>query len=69
MRCPSCGHEFKNPTAQAGGKVGGKAKVSKGFACRRVMEKALETRRKKHESDLHASGKGARILTAGPEHV
>lgn len=61
MRCPSCGHEFKNPTAQAGGKVGGKAKVRKGFACRRVMEKALETRRKKHELNLHAIGESPRI--------
>jgi hypothetical protein len=23
MRCPSCGHEFANPTAQAGGRAGG----------------------------------------------
>ena len=32
MRCPQCGHEFANPTAQAGGRAGGAAKVAKGFA-------------------------------------
>ena len=32
MRCPKCGHEFANPTAQAGGRAGGAAKVAKGFA-------------------------------------
>ena len=32
MRCPACGHEFANPTAQAGGRAGGAAKVAKGFA-------------------------------------
>ena len=32
MKCPACGNEFKNPVAQAGGRVGGRAKVAKGFA-------------------------------------
>lgn len=32
MRCPACGHEFKSPVAQAGGRAGGAAKVAKGFA-------------------------------------
>ena len=44
MRCPSCGHEFKSPVAQAGGRSGGAAKVPKGFASAAVMRKALATR-------------------------
>ena len=32
MKCPACGHEFKSPVAQAGGRAGGAAKVAKGFA-------------------------------------
>lgn len=32
MKCPECGHEFKSPVAQAGGRAGGAAKVAKGFA-------------------------------------
>ena len=32
MRGPACGHEFANPTAQAGGRAGGAARVAKGFA-------------------------------------
>ena len=32
MRCPKCGHEFKSPVAVAGGRVGGRARVAKGFA-------------------------------------
>ena len=35
MRCPACGHEFKSPVAQAGGRAGGAAKVAKGFAVAR----------------------------------
>ena len=46
MRCPVCGAEFKNPTAQAGGRAGGAAKVSKGFASASVQRKALATRRR-----------------------
>ena len=32
MKCPACGHEFKNPVSQEGGRAGGLAKVAKGFA-------------------------------------
>lgn len=32
MICPKCGHQFANPTAQAGGRAGGAAKLAKGFA-------------------------------------
>jgi len=32
MKCPYCKKSFKNPVAVAGGKVGGLAKVAKGFA-------------------------------------
>ena len=32
MKCPACGHEFKNPVSQEGGRAGGTAKVAKGFA-------------------------------------
>ena len=45
MKCENCGHEMINPTAQAGGRVGGKARVKKGFASARVLKKALATRR------------------------
>jgi hypothetical protein len=45
MKCEKCGHEMKNPTAQAGGRSGGKAKVPKGFSSAKVQKKALETRR------------------------
>jgi len=38
----------KNPIAVAGGRAGGKAKVAtKGFGTRRVLEKAMATRRAK----------------------
>ena len=42
MRCPVCGAEFPNPTAQAGGR----AQVPKGFASAAVMRKALATRKR-----------------------
>ena len=32
MRCETCGASFANPTAQAGGRVGGRATGPKGFA-------------------------------------
>lgn len=32
MKCPACGHGFKSPVAQAGGRAGGAANVPKGFA-------------------------------------
>jgi hypothetical protein len=50
MRCPACGHEFANPTAQAGGRVGGAARVAKGFASPAVQAKALATRRRKSKA-------------------
>jgi hypothetical protein len=46
MKCANCGHEIINPTAQAGGRVGGKARVKKGFASARVLKKALATRKR-----------------------
>jgi hypothetical protein len=46
MKCEKCGHEMINPTAQAGGRVGGKARVAKGFASARVLKKALATRKR-----------------------
>jgi len=42
MKCPACGHEFKNPVSQEGGR----AKVAKGFASASVMRKALATRKR-----------------------
>lgn len=47
MRCPACGHEFANPTAQAGGRAGGAARVAKGFSSPAVQAKALATRKRK----------------------
>ena len=47
MICEKCGHEQPNPISQAGGKVGGKAKVSKGFASPAVQAKAQKTRQEK----------------------
>ena len=47
MICQKCGHEFPNPTAQAGGRAGGAARVAKGFASPAVQAKALATRRSK----------------------
>jgi hypothetical protein len=44
MRCPACGHEFANPTAQAGGRAGGAAKVSKGFSSPAVRLEAMLSR-------------------------
>jgi len=47
MKCPACGHKFMNPTAQAGGRAGGAAKVPKGFASPAVQAKAQATRKRK----------------------
>ena len=47
MKCPACGHEFANPTAQAGGRAGGAARVAKGFSSPAVQAKALATRKRK----------------------
>ena len=61
MKCPACGHEFANPTAQAGGRAGGAAKVSKGFASASVQRKALATRRRnaraKRSPNAHPHGR------------
>ena len=50
MICPKCGHELKSPVAVAGGKVGGKARVPKGFAMGQpsteARKRAWETRRR-----------------------
>ena len=43
MKCPACGHEWKLPGPQAGGR----AKVKKGFADPRVQAKAQATRKRK----------------------
>lgn len=43
MKCPACGHEFKNPVAHAGGRAGGAAKVAKGFAV--VGQPSMEARK------------------------
>lgn len=43
MKCPACGHKWKLPGPQAGGR----AKVKKGFADPRVQAKAQATRRRK----------------------
>ena len=32
MKCPYCKKSIKNPVSVAGGKVGGRAKVAKGFS-------------------------------------
>ena len=42
MKCPACGHEFKNPVSQEGGR----ARVAKGFASASVLRKALATRKR-----------------------
>ena len=47
MKCPACGHEFKNPVSQEGGRAGGAARVPKGFASAAVQAKALATRKRK----------------------
>lgn len=47
MKCPKCHYEFPSPQAQAAGRVGGKARVPKGFASPAVLAKALASRRRK----------------------
>ena len=47
MICEKCGHEQPNPISQAGGKVGGRAKVAKGFSSPDVQAKAQQTRLEK----------------------
>lgn len=47
--CKNCGHvseiESAKDTGAAGGKIGGRARVSKGFSDPRVIAKAIETRK------------------------
>ena len=45
MKCKACGYEDRNPVSVAGGRVGGKARVAKGFSDARVRAKALAVRR------------------------
>jgi Na+-translocating ferredoxin:NAD+ oxidoreductase RNF subunit RnfB len=47
MTCPRCGYPGLDPRAQAAGRLGGRAKVPKGFADPKVLAKALATRRMK----------------------
>jgi hypothetical protein len=59
MICEKCGHRQKNPTAQAGGKAGGRAKVRKGFAVAGqpsadARARAWVTRRRRHEASMRA---------------
>ena len=58
MRCPHCGHQIINPTAQAGGRVGGRARVAKGFSDPAVQARALATRRANAEARLKGKGQG-----------
>jgi len=57
MKCPNCEYEFKNPKSvaagRAGGKIGGKAKVAKGFSMSRqptaaARARGWDKRRNKH---------------------
>ena len=60
MRCPTCGHEFKNPVAQAGGRAGGAVKVAKGFAVAGQPSAAARKRgwktRKAQANGIHNAG-------------
>jgi hypothetical protein len=56
MRCPECGHEFKSPVAQAGGRAGGRAKVKKGFAVAGQPSKAARKRAWKTREAMVRSG-------------
>lgn len=46
LNCPTCKHKLRCPRCDGarGGRKGGKAKVSKGFATPAVMRKAMITR-------------------------
>jgi len=53
MRCPKCGHEWKLPGPQAGGR----AKVRKGFAFTEVQAKAQAAiQRKREEKKSNPTG-------------
>ena len=59
MKCPACGHEWKLPGPQAGGR----AKVKKGFADPRVQAKAQATRmRKAPKADVETAERATREL-------
>ena len=46
MRCPHCGHEWKNPANARAGALGGAARnTRKGFGTPAVLRRALKTRR------------------------
>lgn len=67
MRCPACGHEFKNPVAQAGGRAGGSARVAKGFAMVGQPSAAARKRGwKKRKALANAAGQ-ARAVASRPE--
>ena len=55
MKCPYCKKSIKNPVSVAGGKVGGLAKVAKGFAVinqptAEARARGWETRRSKQKT-------------------
>ena len=61
MRCPKCGHEFKSPVSQAGGRAGGAAKVAKGFAVSgqpdaAARKRAWKTRKERAKRSPNAAG-------------
>lgn len=52
MKCPSCGHEWKNQGNQAAGAIGGKVKnANKGFANPDVRARAIAAKRSKKENE------------------
>ena len=63
MKCPACGHEWKLPGPQAGGR----AKVKKGFADPRVQAKAQATRKRRARDGQNAEAHGRAVArTAQP---
>jgi hypothetical protein len=64
MKCPKCGHQYKSPVAQAGGRAGGQARVAKGFAAPDVLAKALATRRKSASKVVRAIKRSGRKQAA-----
>ena len=47
IKCDKCGNEWRilNPISVANGRIGGMARVAKGFACQAVQSKAQATRK------------------------
>lgn len=64
MRCPNCGHEWKLPGPQAGGR----AKVRKGFASPEVQAKAQAAIRRKREAKKSNPAGQARAASARSLH-